>query len=182
MKPFFHIKFTDGTVFEAPTSVVANDRAACYHDLKADEFPTLDAALKDTTELFTSDPYQIEDWAKSNMNWADIRPHAVLIGYEPAERDWDSSEVSFHDESTPPKVPAAGESMMGLPLELAILRILAGNHVCAFMPLGPSDKPLGSLVVIQGGSAITKYFLGGIRRLTEQLAASRPVPETQTTN
>lgn len=171
MKPYFQVKFQDGSVFEVPTDIVAQDRAAAYHERDKDEFPTLDDAIKDTTELFTSDTYEIEDWAKNNMNWDELEPYARLVAYDPPERDWSASEVSFHDERQAISEPVAGDNLMKQPMELALVRLGIKNNVCNLLKIGhgPDTPPVAVVAMIRGGPHIIDYFLGGLRRLTEAL-------------
>lgn len=187
MKPFFQVKFQDGSVFEVPTIIVAQDRAAYYHERDTDEFPTLDDALKDTTELFASDTYEIEDWAKNNMNWDELAPHARFVSYEPAERNWMNCELSFHDERTSLTVPADGDNIMSQPTEFALARMAADGNICNALKIsnGAPDGPIvAALVMIQGGPQVVDFFMGGLSRLTERFAetvkaVSESSPTTQ---
>ncbi|ATI15725.1 hypothetical protein [Bordetella phage vB_BbrM_PHB04] len=177
MKPFFQVKFKDGSMFEVPTIIVAQDRANYYHQRDKEEFPTLDDALKDTAELFAADTYEIEDWAKNNMNWDELAPHARLVGYEPAERDWMDCELSFHDQRTGIEPFKEGESLLDVPLELAMSRVFAQRHVCSVTAFnGPNGAAVGAMAFIQGTPDVVQHFLGGLTALNNALFA-QPAPD-----
>jgi len=189
LKPYFQVKFQDGSVFEVPTIIVAQDRAAYYHERDKDEFPTLDDALKDTTELFASDTYEIEDWAHNNMNWDELAPHARLVSHDPAERDWANSELSFHDARAETAQASDETPIMGLPMELALARMGAGGNVCNVLQIGDAegDAPIAAVALIQGGPQAVGYFVGGLQRLTDSFAdvlarIGQQKPAAETTN
>lgn len=172
MKPFFQVKFQDGSIFEVPTIIVAKDRAAYYHEQCKDEFQTFDDALKDTTELFAADSYEIEDWAKNNMNWDELAPHARIVGYDPVARDWMDCELSFHDAREETALASNDTPIMTLPMELALAKMSAGGHVCNVIQIGDEegDAPIAAVALIQGGPVPVGYFIGGLQRLTEQFS------------
>lgn len=41
--------------------------------------------------LFRSDAYEVEDWAANNMDWSDVRSHAVQVA-PPRPRDGEYQE------------------------------------------------------------------------------------------
>lgn len=71
----------DGSKWDVPAQIIAENRARYYACLDADEVPSpgsqdestydneLDYALKSNSEL--------RDWASNNMNWSDVEKHAV---------------------------------------------------------------------------------------------------------
>lgn len=67
----------DGSLWDVPVSLIAQNRAAEY----ADEFDgDIEKSLnEDTMPLFNSDDYEIQDWAANNMNWDDVKAHAVKV-------------------------------------------------------------------------------------------------------
>ena len=46
---------------------------------RAGVYGNTDEAYKKTFELFESDDFEIEDWAVNNMNWSDVKEHAVKV-------------------------------------------------------------------------------------------------------
>lgn len=170
MKPYIHVKFNDGSIFEVSTSIIVQDRAAFYHERDKSEFPTLDDAIKDTTELF-ADSFEIEEWAKNNMNWDEIAPEARIIDFDGPDRDWSSSELSYHDERTTVALPKNVNDIGRMPLELAIRQMGHQGNCCSFLPIASDAKgaPGGALVLIQGGSEIVQFYLNGLEELTQVL-------------
>ena len=71
------IKFPGGEKWAVPISAIAEHRAKLY----ADEFggDITKSVMEDTAPLFDGDHYEIEDWAKNNMNWVDVMGVAKLL-------------------------------------------------------------------------------------------------------
>lgn len=97
MKKYYKIKMSNGKQYKIPVAVIANDRAKYY----AKEFDgDLEKSLnEDTIPLFESDEYEIEDWAKNNMNWHEVLPHAIRI-YESDSYDYESGWINAEVEYT----------------------------------------------------------------------------------
>ena len=98
MKTNYKIKMSNGHEYKIPVAVIARDRAKNY----AEEFDgDIERSLnEDTIPLFESDEYEIEDWAKNNMDWADVLPYATRIyksdDYD-YEKGWVNAQVEFTD-------------------------------------------------------------------------------------
>jgi len=63
----------DGSEWEVPASVVADNRAHYYAD--RDEDTTYDEEF----EFAMSDSSEIKDWASNNMEWNDVKEHAKQV-------------------------------------------------------------------------------------------------------
>ncbi len=65
----------DGSKWDVPVMVIARHRAAEY----ADEFDNdVERSLKeDTLPLFEKNSWEIKHWAAGNMDWDDVKDHAV---------------------------------------------------------------------------------------------------------
>jgi len=87
------VTMSNGETWEIPVTVIAESRASYYS--KEFDGDVQESLIKDTLPLFSSDNYEIEDWAKNNMDWDDIEDEAKLISstfdYQEA---WLDSEVS----------------------------------------------------------------------------------------
>ncbi|MFO7846010.1 MAG: hypothetical protein R6V27_05550 [Balneolaceae bacterium] len=72
------ITMPDGSKYDVPISVIAENRAENYKD----EFDNNIAMslMEDTLPLFESSPYEITDWAAGNMNWSDVAEYAEKVG------------------------------------------------------------------------------------------------------
>ena len=75
MKGTYKITMGDGSVWSIPIMVIAENRADNYkHEFDGS---LEDSLAKDTIPLFTQDDYEIQDWARNNMNWCDVKKHAI---------------------------------------------------------------------------------------------------------
>lgn len=81
------IEMENGESWSIPVNVIAMDRAKYY---AAKEFDgNVEKSLREDTEpCFEEDHFEIEDWAKNNMNWVDVKDSATRI---------DSSSFDYQD-------------------------------------------------------------------------------------
>ena len=87
------IEMSDG-IWEVPVFIIARHRAKYYaHEFGGDVERSL---VEDTNLLFESDPFEIEDWARNNMNWTDVARYAVLAEEKPIDRQeaWVSGNMA----------------------------------------------------------------------------------------
>ena len=87
------ITMGDQSVYEVPVILIATSHAEYYATV--DEIP-FEEALKETLDLFNSDDYEIEDWAKNNMDWCDVEASARCVrtaGRTDFEDGWINGEV-----------------------------------------------------------------------------------------
>jgi hypothetical protein len=83
------IEMTDGTMWEIPAKVIAENRANYYKHEFGD---SLEKSLKeDTIPLFLQDNYEIRDWASNNMNWSDVK--AFARRKELKQKDYDNDDA-----------------------------------------------------------------------------------------
>ena len=91
------VEMQNGEKWAIPVSVIAEHRAKHY----AHEFENNlgDSLKEDTVPLFESDDFEIEDWAKNNMNWSDVKEKAILLSSETDYQDgWVNGEVEILSE------------------------------------------------------------------------------------
>lgn len=96
MHKYLTVKMDDGSVWGVPVEMIARSRATHYaHEFDGD----FERSLKeDTLPLFESDDYEIEDWAKNNMNWSDFDGHQVKLEEAPVpdyQEAWMCNESGF---------------------------------------------------------------------------------------
>lgn len=95
MKNLMTIKMDDGSTWGVPIEVIARHRENFY----ANKFNgDIEESLKqDTIPFFEEDEYNIEDWASNNMNWDDVKKHAMLIesGNVDYQEGWINGEKGF---------------------------------------------------------------------------------------
>lgn len=81
------IDMPDGLTYMIPVEFIARKRARYYFN--KGEFPTLeDSLLEDTIPLMESEPYEIEDWARNNLNWDDVEFVAVALKKKAKQGDF----------------------------------------------------------------------------------------------
>lgn len=70
------VEMADGSKWAVPVMVIAKNRADYYAGRMFDG--DMSAAVADSLELF-EDEYELEDWARNNMNWSDVEADAVSV-------------------------------------------------------------------------------------------------------
>lgn len=54
---------------------------------------------EDTLPLFVGDEFEIYDWARNEMNWEDVRDHAVFVGMRDKKvnfiQEWMDADVEI---------------------------------------------------------------------------------------
>jgi hypothetical protein len=76
----YQVTMEDGSVWHIPIIIIAMNHAKYY--ASADEI-SFEESLKNTTAMFLDDDYEIEDWARSNMNWEDVVTTAIMFKSPP---------------------------------------------------------------------------------------------------
>lgn len=175
MKPFVQIAFPTGHVFEIPTAVIANDRAKSMQQRHPDEFPNLEAALEDTTELFKDSSYDVQDWARNNMNWSELEPQARLIRYAPAALDHiNGCEWSLHDARAMVG-ELDGETIMRQPVEMVLNVMVLSQQLCNVTVLnGPDGKPYAAMALIIGTEPVIGTYLQAMQIVGNSLTGGQP--------
>lgn len=74
------VKMPNGDKWGVPVSFIASHMARYYWEKHRNEYLTSEDAYADAIKSF-EDEYEIEDWAKNNMNWVDVKDHASLISH-----------------------------------------------------------------------------------------------------
>lgn len=98
-KKMYKVTMPDGSVWAIPVLVIAVCRAEHFIDEYDGDLDR--SLLEDTLPLFREDESEIEDWARNNMNWADVRDMAVQWLSPSNETDfdegWANGEVEIDD-------------------------------------------------------------------------------------
>jgi hypothetical protein len=156
------------------TAIVANNRAAFYHNERNDEFPTMEAALQDTTGLF-EDSREITDWLMGNMNPDEYMPHARLVRFTRPGLDPNDAEITYHDAQA--LIGQLDEAtVLDLPVEMVLSAMAVHNRLCQMAVLNDDKgQPNVALVFIQGGPPVIQFYQGGIQELTDAVVrAAQP--------
>lgn len=71
------VTMPDESKWAVPVRIIAENRAKYYAGV--DEISFEESLITDTVPLFESDDYEIHDWAANNMNWRDVKEHAIQL-------------------------------------------------------------------------------------------------------
>ncbi len=88
----YHITMPDGTVWKVPVMVIALNRAEHYASLE--DIPLSEQLENDTAPLFLECEFEINDWARCNMDWNDVKRYATLVGDQMTPADYESGWVN----------------------------------------------------------------------------------------
>jgi hypothetical protein len=88
MKKWYQFTTSTGDVWRVPVKVIAENRAIFY--AKENGIDIEESLQDDTIPLFESDDFEIEDWARNNMDWSDVENHAEKVkSAEPdMQKEW----------------------------------------------------------------------------------------------
>lgn len=86
------VTMPNGVDYAVPVEFIARNRAEHY----ANEYSgDISASLKeDTIPLFESDEFEIRDWASNNLNWSDVKGHAVMLVKKTSEHDFQEGWIN----------------------------------------------------------------------------------------
>ena len=74
-KNIYAIEMENGEVYGVPAEIIARHYAGYYQEYGESFEENYDAMM----HWFHTDDYEFADWAKNNMDWIDIKEHAVLL-------------------------------------------------------------------------------------------------------
>ena len=92
MKKWYQFTTSTGDVWRVSTMIIAKDRAVYYAKKKNID---IEGSLQnDTIPFFEEDDFEIEDWARNNMDWAEVENYAEkLVSKGPdMQEEWVNSE------------------------------------------------------------------------------------------
>lgn len=72
----FYWTMPDGTVWDMDARIIAEDRASHYA-VRVDGYKPDSPEWQAEVEYALKHPDELEDWAKNNMDWADMQAHLV---------------------------------------------------------------------------------------------------------
>lgn len=70
---YLRVTMPDGTQWDVPAGAIAENRAGSFH-------PVGTVQYADEIETTLKDDFTLMDWAENNMNWIDVKFHAVQVG------------------------------------------------------------------------------------------------------
>jgi hypothetical protein len=102
---YLRVEMPDGSLWDVPVMVIAWDRAMYYAENDADTDSDVERSLhEDTLPLFRDEEYEIHDWAANNMDWNDVKEHAVKArkpGKPNYQEGWVNGEWSVVTKEQP---------------------------------------------------------------------------------
>ena len=75
MKRYYTVTMPNGDIYGIPAHVIADNYANYYATKGEDYQENYDAMVY----WFATNDYEFADWAKNNMDWDDVKEHAVLL-------------------------------------------------------------------------------------------------------
>ena len=77
MKKYLLVEMPDLSVWRVPVQVIADSMTDYYVERNGED---REMAKAETEQLFTENEDEIEYWASENMNWEEVKSHAVRVG------------------------------------------------------------------------------------------------------
>jgi len=91
----YRVTMEDGSEWEVPVILIACSHAEYY--AKVDEM-SFEDALKETSELFENDEYEVQDWASGNMDWDDVESSARMVKSPSQDVDYRDGWINGESE------------------------------------------------------------------------------------
>jgi len=180
LNQYFQITQPTGHRYEIPVAVVANHRAAHYHNYHPDAFPTLESAMQDTVELFAGDAWNIQDWAQNNMGWNDLVHHAKLVRFTMPKNEWHEGEWSY--TATQSVIGELdGNDIMHSPLEMTATAMIESRQLCSITVMRDREgNEFGGVAVFIGGKKITDAYVMALSATTDFITGTPPAAPATT--
>lgn len=93
---YFQVTFSDGITYSIPVDLIVDSYVNYYSTKNKDG---VQLAKEWAIKLFNNDPFEIEDWAQNNMDWEDVKDHAIIIfESKPVvnyDKEWCNAEVKI---------------------------------------------------------------------------------------
>lgn len=86
------IDMPDGFVYAIPVEIIARNHAEYYAN-KEYNSDIAESLRNDTLPLF-EDISEIHDWASNNMNWSDVKKHAITLKKKISESEFQDAWVN----------------------------------------------------------------------------------------
>lgn len=89
-KNIYAVTMENGDIYGVPAELIADNYAKYYENTGEDYQENYDAMMY----WFHTDDYDFADWAKNNMDWDDVKEHAVLLKMIKKEVDFQKGWVN----------------------------------------------------------------------------------------
>lgn len=90
MTRIYTVKMSNGDVYGVPAIVIADNYATYYHSIGENYKECFEAMI----HWFDTGDYEFADWAKSNMDWDEVKNHAFIVKRENKNVDYQDDWVN----------------------------------------------------------------------------------------
>lgn len=90
MRRIYAVTMTNGDVYGISASVIADNYAKYYQRHGEDYQENYNTMIN----WFDEDDYEFADWAKNNMDWDDVKEHAVLLEHRQEPVDFQEGWIN----------------------------------------------------------------------------------------
>ena len=84
MEKFLRVTMPDGSLWDVPARVIADNRAKYYAEGDPGEY-------EEEFRFTMDDNFELRDWAANNMDWDEVKSYAVKVE-EPPQQEPDYQE------------------------------------------------------------------------------------------
>lgn len=108
MKKYLRVTMPDGSKWDVPAQIIADQRARYYakHDTVSDIDPggqkpgdePYDSIYAVELDYAMKSDYELKDWAANNMNWSDVEESAILVKHAGNEVEYQEGWVNGEKE------------------------------------------------------------------------------------
>lgn len=99
MKRIYTVTMSNGDVYGIPAEIIAENRADFYQKYGGGDYRS---NMETTMKWFDTHNHKFADWAKRNMDWADVKDKAILMGQADIVVDfqdgWVNGDYGFIEE------------------------------------------------------------------------------------
>jgi len=170
MSRFFNITFPFGLTYQVPAQIITDNIVASFlenhPDLTAEGAQT-EAAKYDTSDLI--------DWAKNNMSWDELAPHARLVAAEPVNHieSYGDATIDGSDTMRPLFVLSDEQThnVAAFSVEALMTTLLSTGSAFSGIVLSHATQPHQVvLAAIQGHPQVVDTYLKTLNQLGEALS------------
>ena len=107
-KKFLRVTMPNGDTYDIPVKIIAENRAKYYAEYFKRRHIDYDKTYQEELSFTLENDYELLDWANSNMDWDDVKDHAIKVEKEPIPIDFEESWLNGEKEIITREVEANG--------------------------------------------------------------------------
>ena len=161
MHPVLQIRFPDtGHIYQVATDVVLNHQRAAGNDLPPEAYLVL-----------------------GGMPWADLEPHASLVGFEPPEADLRKAAILSIPMRSTPQVSSNADDILRAPVLLLLQAAAdASSPFSCYELQDNTGNPAVCITLTTGGPGLVKAATAGYTAFQQSIAAMAKPSNPAATN